>query len=640
MKIKISFSGFWCGIVALGLSFQLTAQTHNFLGSEVMPDATDSIDALPYLGELNDFSGGYAIGDTAADFQAWNPNGNSFRLSQAMDAGQHAIIFDGSATCVRFQHDWLYSLSSSTIAWINLHRESFLWVPIYTNEAHALDLENCASNCPDLPIPGPNGSYLQQHVTYADRLAAAAMTHEYIGPGNSSGYGFPFNQLWIDNPDNSIFLEYFKRPAGIVIIDCDGVVVARDDWFGQFFEDPANLSMLETWATPISLEINTDCGFNSTTFSLCTAENIDSDLDGVCDVQEMSEGDDPMNPCDQGGNQFFDLDMDGYCLAWELLMGWDDMNPCLPEGQDTDGDGLCDLIESLGGSNPYNACSPLSTDSDGDGFCDTEEEAMGSDPEDPCDPDSFDTDQDGLCDSEELASGSDPNDICDPFGGDDDGDGLCNRMEELIGSNELDPCDPYFLDTDGDGLCNLEEEIDGTNPQDACDPLNSDSDGDGWCDGGEIAAGTDPGNACDPIFIDSDGDGLCDMEELLAGSDPADACSPDATDTDGDGWCDAYEWAQGTSPWVADAALDVNDLEPTSPFRLRVGPNPTAGDLWLMTDLRPGEEAVSLEWSLRDAQGRLIKHGLGWDGPLQLNVAPGVYSIGVHNWGTARVVVR
>lgn len=609
-----TFSAFFA-FLALGIAANATAQTFDFLGLEAVPAGTDSIDALPYLGEQNDFSGGYAIGDTVADFQVWSAEGAAFRLAQAMDAGQYAIIFDGSATCIRFQHNWQYSLSSPAIAWVNAHLDNFLWVPIYTNEAHALDLENCASNCPDLPITGPNGSYLQQHVTYADRIAAAAMTLEYMGQGNTGGFGFPFNHLWLDNPDNSVFLEFFKRPAGVVIVDCDGVVVARDDWFGDFFSDPAHLTMLEAWAFAPSTEINLDCGFNSTTFSPCAIDAIDSDEDGVCDFQEIEDGFDPLNPCDQAGNQFFDTDLDGYCTAWEEWMGWNDMAPCVPDGQDTDGDGLCDVIETMTGSNPFNACSPLSSDADGDGFCDAEEETMGSNPLDACDPDGFDTDSDGLCDSEELASGTDPNDICDPFGGDDDGDGLCNRMEEHIGSDEFDACDPYGLDTDGDGICNVKEVIDGTDPLDACDPLSGDGDGDGWCDGGEIAAGTDNTDPCDPIFIDSDGDGLCDMEELLAGSDPADACSPDATDTDGDGWCDALELVQGTSPWAADMALGVADLE----FSAR---------------------AASADWTLWDMHGRLVAQGHGWQGAVNLGLAPGVYAIAVPGLGSSRVLLR
>ena len=38
------------------------------------------------------------------------------------------------------------------------HLDDFNWVPVYTGEAHALDIETTSSNCPDLPIAGCTGS--------------------------------------------------------------------------------------------------------------------------------------------------------------------------------------------------------------------------------------------------------------------------------------------------------------------------------------------------------------------------------------------------------------------------------------------------------------------------------------------------
>ena len=55
---------------ALVAAGSVSAQNEHFdwLGSDTEPLPTDSIDALPYSGEANDFSGGYAIGDTVGDF--------------------------------------------------------------------------------------------------------------------------------------------------------------------------------------------------------------------------------------------------------------------------------------------------------------------------------------------------------------------------------------------------------------------------------------------------------------------------------------------------------------------------------------------------------------------------------------------
>ena len=71
-----------------------------------MPLPTDSIDPVPYSGELNTFDGGYAVGDTIGDFRLWSLDGDDFILSNEIDPEKPTIIFNGSATCIRFQNDW------------------------------------------------------------------------------------------------------------------------------------------------------------------------------------------------------------------------------------------------------------------------------------------------------------------------------------------------------------------------------------------------------------------------------------------------------------------------------------------------------------------------------------------------------
>ena len=73
-----------------------------------------------------------------------------------------------------------------------------------------------------------------QHVTVQDRMDAAQIVMDVMGPDATSTWNFPFDDILIDSPDNLIYSHYFMRPAGIVVIDCDGVVVARGDWLGGF----------------------------------------------------------------------------------------------------------------------------------------------------------------------------------------------------------------------------------------------------------------------------------------------------------------------------------------------------------------------------------------------------------------------
>jgi peroxiredoxin len=89
--------------------------------------------------------------------------------------------------------------------------------------------------------------------------------------------------------------------------------------------------------------------------------NLDSDADGIPDVQELEDGTDPDDP---------DSDDDGLSDLEEAEAGTD------PLQADSDADGLDDGDELVAGTDP------LQADSDGDGFNDGEEVAAGTDPTD------------------------------------------------------------------------------------------------------------------------------------------------------------------------------------------------------------------------------------------------------------------
>ena len=577
-----------------------SAQNEHFdwLGLDAQPLPTDSIDALPYSGQANDFSGGYALGDTVADFHLWSLNGEEFILSNEVEENKPTILFNGSATCVRFQNDWSLLEPVSPVQWVIEHLDMFNWVPVYVAEAHSLDTENCPSNCPDFPIPGPHGQYMLQHRTVQERMDAAQIVMDWMGPGSSANWNFPFDDILIDSPDNLMYTHYFMRPAGIVVIDCDGIVVARGDWLGTYLNDYENRQFLIDLTTNPEIS-SAECLLVSQSEEPCSEDMLDSDGDGVCDATEILWGTDPFNPCDLGTEGMEDTDGDGACDALEIYVGTDPNNPCDPLEVDTDGDGFCDLEEELMGSNPFNACSPSNSDQDGDGYCDNEELALGSDPDDPCSPDATDTDQDGICDSAEMANGHDPADPCDPMGADADGDGLCDHLESILNSSAADPCDPFDADTDGDGHCDVLESIENWDPSDACSPDGEDLDGDGWCDGLERSNGWNELDPCSPVDLDTDGDGWCDMEEWLSGWDANDPCSPNANDVDGDGHCDQLEAMNDASPFSGASVLNVTDLDerPVSIAWAGRGFAVECGD------------CLGITWRLFDLTGREVQNG-------------------------------
>lgn len=618
-------------LLSMSLAMTVSGQNEHFnwLGLDVMPLPTDSIDDVPYSGELNDFSGGYALGDTIGDFHLWSLLGEDFILSNGINPDKPTIIFNGSATCVRFQNDWLLTAPNNIVSWVNSHLEDFNWIPVYVAEAHALDMDNCPSNCPAFPIAGPDGQYRNQHRIVQDRYDAAQTVIDFMGPGSDNDFAFPWDDMLIDSPNNIIYEHFFLRPAGAVVINCDGVVVQRADWLGLFLSNIENQIALQTLSQEPS-QIEADCLLTSNTAEICSEGAPDTDGDGTCDALEFELGTDPFNPCDLGSEGLEDSDGDGACDAMELFSGTDAQNPCDPYNLDSDNDGYCDIEEELLGSNPNNPCSPATTDTDGDGYCDSEELDMGTDVNDPCSPDFLDSDMDGICNSAELANGTDPNNTCDPLGIDSDGDGLCDQLEDVIGSAINDPCSPYSEDSDGDGFCDQWETIESWDATDACVPNDSDLDGDGWCAGMELASGWSDADPCSPIATDTDGDGMCDMEELLLGHDPQNPCSPATLDTDGDGLCDMYELLNGTSPFSAESVLSIGNQESGAVTLL---PQPSGFNI-LCTS------CMGTTWSLLDAAGRTIQGGslTSWN---TWNAPDGVYVLSLPSLGFhSRVVVQ
>lgn len=283
-------------------------------------------------------------------------------------------------------------------------------------------------------------------------------------------YDFPHN-LWIDNPNNGLYNNFFARPFGCVVLDCDGMVIERGDWTGDWLSEEGGIDFLNSFLQQ---------PWDVCTAPECTNESLDSDGDGICDELEIFEESDPNDPCDPLN---VDDDGDGLCNTLEILNGFDPYNACDPDDSDSDGDGFCDVEEAIAGTNPNDPCDPDNTDSDGDGYCDIEENQANWDAEDPCIPDqgeacdlcgdvAFDTDNDGICDEQEIYDGTDPEDPCSPNDFDFDQDGLCDMEETINGTDPEDPCDPDNTDTDNDGYCDILEELNGWDPLDVNDPDN------------------------------------------------------------------------------------------------------------------------------------------------------------------------
>ncbi|HEX2214400.1 MAG TPA: hypothetical protein VHH12_13330 [Mycobacterium sp.] len=169
-------------------------------------------------------------------------------------------------------------------------------------------------------------------------------------------------------------------------------------------------------------------------------------------------------PLDDAARDYIDSDLDGLLDLDEVIFG---TNPNVP---DSDGDGLGDGEEVVTfGTNPAKA------DTDEDGFWDGQEVN-----ETWTNPKRADTDGDGRSDGQEYYDGTDPR-VADEA-----------RVPPAGPVPPAEPAPDVRPDRDGDGLYDDDETIDGVNAEYGTDPDLFDTDGDGRGDGEEVYYGTDP----------------------------------------------------------------------------------------------------------------------------------------------------
>jgi hypothetical protein len=167
----------------------------------------------------------------------------------------------------------------------------------------------------------------------------------------------------------------------------------------------------------------------------CSAEQKDSDNDGMPDYWEIRYDLNPNDPADRDD----DPDNDGYTNYEEYVQGTD---PTVADIFDSDDDGVPDNLDQC----PYTpegefvdseGCSDSQKDSDNDGMDDAWEKRAGLDPFDPSDAD-IDSDGDGMLNSEEYNYYKDTDRFIDPFEKDTDGDGWTDKEEIDMGFNPAD----------------------------------------------------------------------------------------------------------------------------------------------------------------------------------------------------------
>jgi len=373
-------------------SYIWTGETSENISENSQPELTDPILKVRSQGDLMSFSEGYQIGDYVADFTLYDHSMEDLNMNALLEkssiSGKYTILFSASNSCNK-STAFFNANSTDYIAaqtFMSEHLEDFNWLMIYGYEAHPIDSENSPSNCSPTAKSGPIGEGEYQHKTYQDRLNAikrwrgiqngsisaskTISTYTYNSE-NSTGKQFqnykPLDldiPVYADSPNNLIYDTYFKKPFGILIIDCSGQVVNQGDWLDSWMIDENKNGI--TGVEYLNALLNDDEALSCHEWvDFCSSESLDSDSDGLCD-------------------------------KWEIQNQTNPSDICHPFGEDSDFDGLCNLAEEELGLDPFNP------DSDKDHLSDHEEIIIGTDPHDP------DSDGDGDLDGDEISKGNDP----------------------------------------------------------------------------------------------------------------------------------------------------------------------------------------------------------------------------------------
>ena len=191
----------------------------------------------------------------------------------------------------------------------------------------------------------------------------------------------------------------------------------------------------------------------------CDGNCLDSDMDGVCDFDEvpgctddMACNYDMMATDDDGSCEYFDAlgecggdcyaDVDGDGVCDEAVMeGCTDEMACNYDMMANTDDGSCEYAEEY-----YDCDGECLNDADGDGVCD-ELEVLGCTDETACNYNEEATEDDGMCEYPETYYDCDGNCLNDA-----DGDGVCDEFE-VAGCTDMQACNYNELATDDDGSC-------------------------------------------------------------------------------------------------------------------------------------------------------------------------------------------
>ena len=260
------------------------------------------------------------------------------------------------------------------------------------------------------------------------------------GTGDTDGDGIP-DYLDIDSDNDGIY-DVDESGNGDLDTNNDGVIDANDNGFA----DTNNNGMADDAESTIPLDTDGD--------GLANHLDLDSDNDGIYDVDEGGDGDQDTNNdgvVDTNDVGFSDNDNDGMADGTETTRPPDSDNDGYMDyvDLDADNDGIYDVVEGGDGDQDTNGDGMI--DNNDTGFTDTNNNGMADNTESTPAPD---TDNNMVPDYMDLDSDGDGcTDVVEAGFVDDDGDGylgLSPTVEDSMGVVVSAP-DGYTTPADNDG---------------------------------------------------------------------------------------------------------------------------------------------------------------------------------------------
>ncbi len=210
------------------------------IGLNGEPNDQDTVCPIPlFLGGGFDTTG-YSAGESVPDFTLYGPNGDIFSLSGSLAQGRPVLLIAGSYTCPVFRNK-----AAAINQVVATYGNAIEAVVVYTLEAHPTDPSPYFGTVNVTAANQQAGILYAQPTTYGARKAIVA----------DMASAMPLDApIYLDGPCNEWWSHFGPAPNNAYLIDTNGRVFAKHDWFNRLpldiFQDIDDLLGLNNGGVP------------------------------------------------------------------------------------------------------------------------------------------------------------------------------------------------------------------------------------------------------------------------------------------------------------------------------------------------------------------------------------------------------